>query len=284
MSDARKTCIIVGRCYSKAMAYLLYQSQLFRRDYRIQIFASVATPNFEVDFPRIMEELAPASLILYQHLSWASWLYDEQYERLMSALPPELEQLSFPYPVFQPLWPFRHHDVGRARQPADWLEDDNTVLFGYSDANVVRMRQEGVPAEEIVGRYLAMDLPSAIDLEQLAANIIDEQRAKEAETDIKVIDFVLERYRSRQVFSCVNHGSNLLLLHMVNQVLQRVGYAPLPERVLDRCCELALPEIPVHPSIVRYYGLEWAPPEKRYQLDLRRRFSFEDYVYALATG
>jgi hypothetical protein len=37
-----------------------------------------------------------------------------------------------------------------------------------------------------------MDLPSMVDLDRLFEHVIEVQRVKEAETDIKVLDFALE--------------------------------------------------------------------------------------------
>ena len=108
------------------------------------------------------------------------------------------------------------------------------------------------------------------------------QRAKEAETDVKVLDFSLERFKKQQVFSCVNHGSNLLMIHMADQILARLGYPPLPQYAHEGLCELLDPTIPIHPSIARYYNLSWRVPGMRCRIDRRRNLNWKEYIYQLA--
>jgi hypothetical protein len=282
MSDNRKTCLMVGRCFTTEVGYLLIKSEQFRRDYKLKVYSSVGTSNFEHDFHEIIGNLPEASLIIYQPIVWATWGDDELYKSLMNSLPAGIKQITFPYPVFHTLWPYHHNDPHRA---ATWRHpfDDNTLLYAYGDANVARMVNEGMTAPEIVAKYAVMDLPAMIDLQHLTANVIELQRAKEADTDVKILDFLLEKYKSDRVFVCVNHGSNLLMAHMANQILGMLDYLPLRPNLIESLFELVDPEIPIHPSIVRYFDLKWVRPNMRYRIDRRRNLTFEDWVYELAT-
>ncbi len=228
-----------------------------------------------------MEAISEASVVIYQPAAWASWEHDDLYEKLTETLHDRLQLISFPYPVFQPLWPFNYNDTKRAAASIDPLVS-KALLFGYGDANVARMVREGMPPAEIVATYSAMDLPSMIDLDRLKANIIAMQRPNEEQTDVKVLDFALETYKAASVFSCVNHGSNMLLLYMTNQILRRLGYAPLPTALLERLCVLAEPEIPIHPSVARYFDLKWVRPDMRFRIDRYRYLTFEEYIHELA--
>jgi hypothetical protein len=281
MNIGRKKCVMVGRCYTVALAYLLSRSEQFRREYNIVLFSSVATPSFRPEFPRIVREISEAALVLYQPAAWATWIDDDLHEQFTSSLVDKERKISFPYPVFLPLWPFNYNDTKRAASSVGPFEN-KSLLYGYGDANVVRMVKEGLTPAEIVERYSGMELSEMIDLERLKSNIIASQRPKEAETDIKVLDFILENYKLASVFSCVNHGSNLLLLHMVNQILRMLGYSPLSKSLLERIPVLAEPEIPIHPSVARYFDLKWLTPEMRFHVDRYRNLTFAEYIYELA--
>src|SRR5258708_3346960 len=137
MRDNRKTCLMVGRCSTTEIGYLLHKSETFRHDYKIKIYSSLATSNFYRHFHKIVEDLPKAALIIYQPIIWATWGDDELYHRLMSSLPIGIKQITFPYPVFQPLWPFHHNDPHRAAE-SHHLFDDNSLLYAYGDANVAR--------------------------------------------------------------------------------------------------------------------------------------------------
>jgi hypothetical protein len=282
MSDNRKTCLVVGRCFSTEVAYLLLKSEKFRRHYDVKVYSSVATINFDHDLPQIIQDLSETSLIIYQPDVWATWGDDEPYKRLMDALPAGIAKVTFPYPVFHTLWPFHHNHSHRAAVSRHPL-DDNSLLYAYGDANIAGMYSEGMTASEIVAKYAVMDLSAMIDLDHLAAYVIEDQRDKEASTDVKILDFVIEIYKSERVFVCVNHGSNLLLAHMANQILGILHYPPLAPNLIESLCELTSPEIPIHPSVVRYFDLKWVSPNMRYRIDRRRNLTFEEWIYELAT-
>jgi hypothetical protein len=162
------------------------------------------------------------------------------------------------------------------------LDDNNSLLYAYADSTVLKMRRQGKSPAEIVNEYSNMDLPSTVDLDRLFEHVIEVQRLKEAETDVKVLDFALEQFEKQQVFSCVNHGSNLLMIHMADQILASLDYPPLPRYAHEALCELMDPTIPIHPSIARYYNLAWAVPGLRCRIDRRRKLTWEEYIYQLA--
>ena len=252
----RKTCIIIGRGAIAALAHLLLRHEVFRRHYQIRLCQSAGTGNFRADFARLSPLLDDASILIYQPPIWAPWADDgEIYPQLMQAGSSKTLRLSVPYVVFNPLWPHHHNEAQRAAAVAAQF-DDRSLLFSYSDAHVARMVAEGATPQEIVDRYRAMDIPATLDLTRLGDNVIAQQRPKEDETDVKVLDFILETYRGERLFYCFNHVSNLLNLHIANQILKKIDLKSLSYDVLEQTCLLQPPEIPVHPSIVKYFRLE----------------------------
>lgn len=283
MSDKQTTCLIVGGCYMPPMAQLLQRHDGFRRDYRIVVCHSIATPNLRPEFARL--PLAETSLLIYLDPVWHDWGDSgEIFRALLDGLPDSAVRISLPVPKLHALWPHHYNDVKRADTVRGSIDDDIQWLFTYSDSSVIRMAREGMNAAEIVERYAKLDIPSVVDLERVKAHSVTRQRQMEINTDVKILDYMLEGYKAERLFNVFDHLSNRMLLHIVNQILERLDYFPLPNDVLRQLSVLNPPEIPLHPSIVRYFNLKWVTPGMRYHLSPSRLLTFEEYVYQIAAA
>jgi|SRR5579864_9532949 len=279
---SNKLCIIFGMCFAPELGYLLRLSEGFRRDFEAVALWTGGGRDLISDFHVTDEDLNRASVVVYHPPIWAGWGDEQGYLDLIARFPAHLKQITYPYPVFHALWPFHNQDPRKNTAPEGPLDDVNSLLYAYSDFHVLKMRQEGVPPTEIVNTYRAMDVPSMVDLDQLLDNVILGQRIKEEETTVKVLDFILDRFRDERVFLCVNHGANRLMIHMADQILAELGYPPLPRFAYESLCELMVPTIPIHPTVIQHFDLRWARPDMRYQIDRRRNLTWEEYVYQLA--
>jgi hypothetical protein len=281
MEDSRALCVMVGRCFTADVAYLLLHSEQFCRRFRIKAYTSVATPNLDAEFQAILRDLETASLVIYQPAAWATWGNDNLFSQLVGRIPAATQRITFPYPTFHAMWPFHASDP-RAGKVVDEFGDPNSLLYHYADANVIRMARSGVEPSAAFSQYIAMNVNELGDLDGLMDYFFVDQRPKEDETDIKIIDFVLDNFRRERLFLCINHGSNRLLFHMANQILERTGCRALPLELRDQLSEMTPPEIPIHPGVARHFGISWATPETRYRIDSRRYWTFEEYVYGMA--
>ena len=254
----------------------------FRQDYETIALWTGGGRDLISDYTVSDEDLNRASVVIYHPPIWAGWGDEQGYEDLMSRFPPHLVQITYPYPVFHPLWPFHNPDPRKHAVPEGPLDDMHSLLYSYADYHVLKMRQEGMAPADIVTAYREMDIPATLDLDQFVNAAIEGQRLKEAVTDVKVLDFIVERFRDERMFLCLNHGSNRLMIHMADQILGKLGYAPLGKFVHEALCELMLPIIPIHPTIIGHFGLQWARLDMRYQVDRRRNLTWDEYIYALA--
>jgi hypothetical protein len=287
MTDQKKHCVIIGLCFTTELAYLLRLSGGFRRDYVIAPYVhAIPCRDFMEDFNVTDEELDRTAVIIYPPVTWIGWEaggHEEQkYLGLVARFPEHVKQITVPYPVFHPLWPFHATDPRLNSVNVGPLDDNNGLLYAYADGTVLTMRGQGKTPAQIVREYSSMDVSNMLDLDRFFEHIIAGQRLKEAQTGVKVVDFTLERFRDQQVFLSVNHGANLLMIHIVDQILAELGYPPLPRYAHEALCELMDPTIPIHPSISRYYNLAWAAPDTRYKIDRRRNLTWEEYIYQLA--
>jgi len=279
MMGDKKHCVMLGVCFSVELAYLLRLSERFERDFTVSAYGFTGN---DLDFTIPNEEFERASVVMYHPTSWTGWKQEDGYPLLTARFPKHIHHITFPYPVFNFLWPCHALDPRFHNVRVGPLDDNNSLLYAYADSTVLKMRQQGKSPSEIINEYSNMDLSSTVDLDRLFEHVIEVQRFKEAETDVKVLDFALEHFKKRQVFSCVNHGSNLLMIHMADQILAGLDCPPLPRYAHEALCELMDPTVPIHPSIARYYNLAWAVPGLRCRIDRRRNLTWEEYIYQLA--
>lgn len=277
-TDSRRLCLMAGTCITFGIQYLLSMSEDFRRNFRLKAYRTHRHNRFMSDFDISDEELNQAEAFIYHPPGWADWGNDQGYRDLIARVPAHTRHISIPYPVFHALWPFHVHDP-RNDDPARPLFPEGVPAFyPYGDGVVLRLIRQGLPKAEIMRRYLAMDVAAEVDLDGLLAKSIDMQTAKEDRTDVKILDFVLSQFRRQRVFLTMNHVGNATLIHMVNQILGHLGCAPLEPSVGDRLFELTDPQMPIHPSVIRHFGLTCVTPQTRYRIDSYRNFTFEDYL------
>ena len=283
MQPGKKHCIVWGVCYSAELVYLLRLSEAFQRDYTVGLYLATGG-DMRTDFNITSGEFARASVVVYHPWTWTGWAQEDVYRSLVGQIPPDATRITFPHPVFSPPWPNHTLDPQfHVLTGSGPYEENNKQLLAYSDAEVLALRKRGLSPTEIVNAYSRTDVAASVDLDRLLEYALDTISAKEVETDVKVVDFIGDRFRDRRLFLCVNHGANALLIHMADQILAKLGYPPLPRYAHDSLCELMPPEIPVHPSVARYFGLKWVTPGLRYKVD-RRYLTWEEYIYQIAVA
>ena len=138
------------------------------------------------------EEYERASVVMYHTATWTGWNQEHRYTSLTARFSKHLDHITFPYPVLNFLWPCHAFDPRFNSVQVGPLDDNDSLLYAYADSTVLEMRRQGKTPAEIVTEYAGMDLPSMVDLDRLFEHVIEVQRVKEAETDIKVLDFALE--------------------------------------------------------------------------------------------
>jgi hypothetical protein len=250
----------------------------FRRQYRIKSYRTHRHVKFMADFAIGNDELNSAAAFIYHPPGWADWGNDQGYRDLIACIPPSVQMISIPYPVFHALWPFHVHDPRNDDPGRPCFPDGSPAYYPYGDGAVLRLIRQGLPKDEIIRRYLTMDIAQEIDLDGLLAKSIEMQTDKEAKTDVKILDFVMSEFRRRRVFLTMNHIGNATLIHMVDQILERLGCAPLGSFATTSLFELIDPQMPIHPSVIRHFDLTCVTAETRYRVDAQRNLTLEEYL------
>lgn len=276
----KRDCLLVGTCIVQVIRYLLNLSDEFRRSYRLRTYFT----NMDIPEARLFdindELLASSAVAILVHPVWSDWGNEQAYIDLDTRIPHSAEKITIPYPVFQPLWPFHCKD---SRNDETMFESFRRPMgekpfYPYGDSIVLNLMRRFDSPDDVVRFYVNKDLAEEIDLNRLLERTLETQRQKELITDIKIVDYMAENFRNHRLFTTINHCSNMGLLYMTNQILQRLGILPLNNKVLDSLAELLSPEMPIHPSIIRFFNLKYVNEHTRYIVDPYRRLNFREYV------
>ena len=254
----RKSCLMHANCQGEELTALLTASAAFRRAFRLTL-----RTNYTRE-PIAAQELAACDLFLYQHL-------DEHWGEFASAallrrLPSSATALCIPNLFFKGYWPF-------------WTGDS---LIAFGDSLLNRLIDEGTPKPVILRIYLHGNIQSFVNLQASLDETIDKARQKERLTCVNTVDFLLEHWKRRLIFHTVNHPGRDMLIRMANGILEAAGLPPLTENERASAFRACFPsysdfDLPVHPQVAAFHGLDFAGPESDYSI-FGRRMSFAAYI------
>lgn len=143
------------------------------------------------------------------------------------------------------------------------------------------------PPEAIVERYLAHDYAATLDLDRLfEINRLKMRRIGEA-AGLDVWPLVERRFRDIPLFWTYLHPSGDLLRPIARHALNQLNLGLTPATIEVAIGEIKEPlgfsHMPLHPSIVRHFGIEWAGPAYRYRLMPDGRFTAAEFAIRFIT-
>jgi polysaccharide biosynthesis acetyltransferase WcbI-like protein len=283
--DPRTPCILFLSCIGATPKYFMQQSGDFRRQYRMIPYLFNNIDLLPDMLAAVENELQRSALLLYHEPDWLPYLgkYRERYDQFVEGIPAHVTRISLPQPGFTPFWPFhcgdpRNADMERPRNRYGMLP-----CFPYGDTYVLRLMKEGLPPDEVIARYLALDVSKEVDLDRLLRGALSMLERQDRTGLVKVADFIHGNFRSKMLFQTVNHANNRLMLYVANQVLQLLDCETVPTSVLETVTEIVERATPVHPSIARHFGVSYLNADTRYEVDEVKNSTFaefiRDYVY-----
>ena len=164
------------------------------------------------------------------------------------------------------LWPFagQPHPNNPSRP---YLE---TGPYGAesSDAFLNRMIKQGVAAEEAVERYLALDVYATVQLDRLHEIVLDKQRKRDEVSGFRIAELIEEHFRDEPVFRTPYHPNARISVALASQFFERLGVARADIEAMQRAIRITpfpKDELPIHPAVVRHFGLRFVPEDRRWQ-------------------
>gem|GEM_PF-294259 len=256
---SKRTAILHANCQGQPLAAQLLASPEFARSFTPRVYLNYARE------PIPEAELAGCGLFLYQHLGpeWGELASDA----LLARLPADCPRLCIPNMFFRGPWPLWSGAPG----------------FDYRDVFLDRLVEMGLPGQDILHLYLHMPLERKYDLDALLAETVARETERQAHTPVRYLDFVLEHWRSRQLFLTVNHPGPELLQLAAAGILRELGLAAQDQALVPRPESLGKAygdfELPVHPQAAAFYSLNYGTAEQVYKTYGRPR-TFLQYTVA----
>jgi tetratricopeptide (TPR) repeat protein len=214
--------------------------------------------------------LADADLIINQVFSF------EQ----MSVLPRDglrARIIDFPHMAGIYLWPYATEEhINRRYFPTAKSHPYDAEI---GDAFLNRVIQEGLAPSEAAERYLSLDILKVARIPRRTEMIADQQRAREAATEVRVADFIEQNRHKPDLFLTRGHPNLELLLHTADQVFEIAG---VPRSLIEslKFTMIRVPDhsaqAPIHPRIAEYFGLSFVGRDPRYE-QFHGHYTFTEY-------
>lgn len=258
----RPKIVFYGNCQTDALATIFRSSPAIVAAYDVRYMASFDDPAAG---PTTFDEADAAEAdVLFEQ-------FDPNPFPFKDRLPATCTRVQFPSIDFNLLWPLTSINP---------YNDKSAELpwghFPYGDRIVVDCVKRGMGADEIWQYYQERSAAALPDLDRFEQLERSRLAAREAKCDVRLSEFVFERFASENLFWCVNHPTVPPLREMARRLIDAAGCsgalnAGEIESALATMSPrgpLALINVPVHPAVAEHFDLAWyAAHEGTYGLE-----------------
>lgn len=212
-------------------------------------------------------------------------VFDTPDERPLDFLRPDVRLIPVPNMRGDFLWPF---GARKLHPRSDTFHPLVKSYYGgeTGDAFLNRMIVRNVEPRTAVDKYLQVDFKRQHNIERVFELTLEMQRRRDAQTDIRVADFLESNFRKTKLFNTAGHPSDALLHQMYRQALAQIDSAIDIDRVLAGH-SLGNPPWrmhPVHPGLIDAYGLTFINQFTRFPGHDEGYLTFEEYALRYMRG
>jgi hypothetical protein len=178
-------------------------------------------------------------------------------------LPADCQVIRFPPLWMTTLWPFMGSDPRRA----------SSSRYIWSDSIAVQLVKEDLPDEELYAKYMRLSTERMPDLDRRLRLDATRWRTTDELSDIKLADYVLERFRKTRLFYTAGHISAPPLRHILRELINRTEL--IKPTALEATLDLDVllrhhggheyQMVPIHPLVAERLGLEYFDPNERHR-------------------
>lgn len=260
-------------CQGEVISKMLSASRNLAEKYTLHAALNFSSPGVAADPAQYSDLIRESSFFIYQHnaLMTGEFLSDVCKNTTVIRIPYITSSIYWPTLVNPPL--------------EKKLLRSKTSPFGiipFRCRILDQMIAENRDDEAIVREYCALNMADHVDLDTHYQGQIEYLAKMDAQNPhIKVAPFVDQNIRSKQLFWLFNHPSFAVLYGIIDQLFGLFGVAnDLPDDLQDT---FAFHQTPIHPSVAKYFGLEFVKPELIWRVG-PHKVSFEDYVRLYIQG
>ncbi len=275
--ENRKAVVIYGNCHTEIISQMLESCPEFNEKYRI-----IPTKRIQnIKDPKELYDDCYSQCDVFIHQSIRlNNRYGEEYasEKIIARLKPGCRVISIPNVYHLPLCFFpQYYDAPELRK--------NGVTYFFRDSIIDSHLDKPFKLRKLVKE--SYNDPNRFDKQAIVASFeafITKVRKREEDWDIKVSDFILENYRSHQLFYDPNHPTNYFLNYIAVELVKiLLGKEIIYEKqlIINSCLDSI--EMPICKAVVDALQLQWSndsirksnPNTDRVQI----KMTLNNYVY-----
>ena len=189
-------------------------------------------------------------------------------------IPPSAERIAVPVVRAEFLWPY-------AGAPHPQNKGTDALKSGpypadFGDLFLDGMLAERVGPDEAIRRYLALDIAAEAGLNDLLDATLAALSALDARSGFDLAGYVAEEFRRQNLFATTERLRLPLFRHIAAGVFTRMGVAGMRAEALMEA-PFAAGAMPIHPGVLRHFGMAAPLPDHRYPVLDEGAFTFEQY-------
>jgi Flp pilus assembly protein TadD len=270
MTSESETVVFYGNCQALGLS-LVYQRVIAPVLGQRVVLVDV-TPGMARDPSAEALAVKSAAFVVYQIFDWPKRLKQDDFNQ--GARFVRFPQISAGF-----LWPYGNQKHIQNEKLSYISHGPWPANIGDSYLN--RLISKNVPFDEAVAQYLNLDIAKSANIDRLYELSMDRQRERDALSDFGVADEIVRRFRQEQLFLTPDHLALPMFKLLARHVFARLGVdEALIEESLRavRLTPFPWTEAPLHPGIIKHFGLEWASEDKTYPFWYEGSYSFRESV------
>lgn len=252
-----KNCIISANCQAVPLAKQLITFYPFACEYEIEIFTNFTKTIIP------LEKLQNCDLLIYQKLGLAWGNLSEKF--LLENVNPKAKVICMPNIVNTTLWPTSKHT--------------GNLIDSYRDSFVEELITRKLAIKEILYLVEKKDYATLCDINEIMRESIAKEREKKYLCCDLICDYIMDNYKTTQLFTTINHPYGKLLNLVAKLVLEEIGFSQVPDSIiLNLNCDDDF-DLPIHPSVSKFLGLSYGGHEQLYNV-YGKMLTYNEYLYA----
>ncbi len=156
---------------------------------------------------------------------------------------------------------------------------NGNLAESYRDLYVEELIAQKLYIREIMELVKNADYSLHYDIENIFYKSLEKEREKNYFACDIICDFILNNYKTKQLFTTPNHPYGILLNLIAKLILEEIGYKNVPENLIANInCDDNF-DLPIHPSVSKFLGLSYGNEDQLYTI-YGKQFNYYEYLYA----
>lgn len=277
-SARARTVLVYGNCQAPYLAQMLAALDDLNDDYRFVVALNHVLPG-DVIAPAIPDEdLKDVALLLRQ--------FEDQQDNpaltaLTSRLPAGCQVIRYPSFALLSAWPFECPEPRQRHDPAFTL----WKRYPLGDMLGLQIATSGITGPLAVAAYMDLSERKMPDLRVRLQRDIDRMHHYDAHSDVRLADYVLDRFRDEHLFWTSGHVSAPAMAELARRVAERARPVLGGSAVRAEACLAAASNYggmgslqhPIHPLVAEALDLRFWRPDFDYRWHTEH-WTFYEYI------